>query len=306
MGQSTWGVTHRTLYKMSVSYLHSAIPFLPLVCILSVVNAAGGPGGPGGPGGLDPDQADFIKAQFQHLSNMTKHGRKLSGVDLHQLDMFRLNVETAADGGRDGLSKFPGSPTIIIQANGEIGIKDKEGILLSQDGKFDDAVFDALFVEYREKFEEMLAKQEGLMGQIKKLQKQAEREGKGPITATFAQTEFTFYQNGTVAVSQEFCEPECIKERDSFYGEIDEDIFNDIFPQDVLAKLTVEEAEGSSLDTKVDSVSEAGPEAEPEAGPEAEPEVGAQVDGTVVDSGAYKNFAATTTTVFFILSMYFS
>merc|ERR1712037_153043 len=298
MGQSTWGVTYCTLHKMSVSYLHSAIPFLPLVCILSVVNAAGGPGGPGGPGGLDPDQADFIKAQFQHLSNMTKHGLKLSGVDLHQLDMFRLNVETAADGGRDGLSKFPGSPTILIQANGEIGIKDKEGILLSQDGKFDDAVFDALFEEYREKFVEFLAKQEGLMGQIKKLQKQVEREGKGPITATFANAEFTFYQNGTVAVSQEFCEPECIKERDSFYGEIDEDIFNDIFPQDVLAKLTVEEAEGSSLDTKVDSVSE--------AGPEAGPEVGAQVNGTVVDSGAYKNFATTTTTVFFILSMYFS
>ena len=62
----------------------------------------------------------------------------------------------------------------------------------------------------------------------------------------------------------------------------------------MLAKLTVEEAEGSSLDTKVDSVSEAGPEA------------GAQVNGTVVDSGAYKNFATTTTTVFFILSMYFS
>merc|ERR1712037_328548 len=134
MGQSTWGVTYCTLHKMSVSYLHSAIPFLPLVCILSVVNAAGGPGGPGGPGGLETDQTDFIKAQFQHLSNMTKHGRKLSGVDLHQLDMFRLNVETAADGGRDGLSKFPGSPTIIIQANGEVRIKDKEGILLSQDG----------------------------------------------------------------------------------------------------------------------------------------------------------------------------
>ena len=101
---------------------------------------------------------------------------------------------------------------MFYQANGEIGIKDKEGILLSQDGKFDDAVFDALFEEYRspilptisntfedhcwprEKFEEVLAKQEGLMGQIKKLQKQAEREGKGPITATFAQIEFTFYQ----------------------------------------------------------------------------------------------------------------
>ena len=41
---------------------------------------------------------------------------------------------------------------------------------------------------------EFLAKQEGLMGQIKKLQKQVEREGKGPITATFAQIEFTFYQ----------------------------------------------------------------------------------------------------------------
>ena len=80
----------------------------------------------------------------------------------------------------------------------------------------------------------------------------------------------------------------------------------DISLKDVLAKLTVEEAEGSSLDTKVDSVSEAGPEAEPEAGPEAGPEVGAQVDGTVVDSGAYKNFATTTTTVFFILAMYFS
>ena len=41
---------------------------------------------------------------------------------------------------------------------------------------------------------EFLAKQEGLMRQIKKLQKQVEREGKGPITATFANAEFTFYQ----------------------------------------------------------------------------------------------------------------
>ena len=36
--------------------------------------APGGPGGPGGPDGLETDQTDFIKAQFQHLSNMTKVG----------------------------------------------------------------------------------------------------------------------------------------------------------------------------------------------------------------------------------------
>jgi len=283
---------------MSVSYLHSAIPFLLLVWIFSVVNAAegpGGPGGPDGPGALDPTQADFIKAQIRHLSNMTKDGQNLSGDDLHQLDSLRLNVETAEDEGRDGLSDFPGSPTIIIQANGEIRIKDKEGILLSQDGKFDDAMFDAVFGEYRKAFVEILAKQEGLMKQIKKLQKRVEREGKGPITETFAQMEFTFYQNGTTAVSRDLCEPECFKDRAFFDGEIDEEIFNAIFPQDVLAKLTAEEATGPGLDTKADGIS--GPEA---GASEPEPEVGA-----VVGSGAYKNFA-TTTTVFFTLSMYFS
>ena len=62
--------------------------------------------------------------------------------------------------------------------------------------------------------------------------------------------------------------------------------------KDVLAKLTDDEATGSSLDTKVDSVSEPESETEPQS-------------GAVVDSGAYKNFASTTT-VFFILSVYFS
>ena len=46
----------------------------------------------------------------------------------------------------------------------------------------------------RKRFEEVLAKQEGLMRQIKKLQKEAGREQKGPITETFAQRQFTFYQ----------------------------------------------------------------------------------------------------------------
>ena len=39
-----------------------------------------------------------------------------------------------------------------------------------------------------------MVKQEGLMRQIKRLQKQVEREQKGPITETFAKREFTFYQ----------------------------------------------------------------------------------------------------------------
>jgi hypothetical protein len=289
---------------MSVSYLHSAIPVLLLVCILSVVNAAeGGPGGPGGPGALDPDQTEFIKEQIQHLSNMTKDGLKLSEDDLHDLMSLRLNVETAEDEGRDGLSDFPGSPTIIIQANGEVRIKDKEGTLLSQDGKFDDAMFDTVFGEYRKMFEEFLAKQEGLIKQIKLLQKQVERDQKGPITETFAEMEFTFYLNGTVVVSRNLCEPECFTDRAFFDGEIDDEIFNAIFPQDVLAKLTVEEANGSSLDTKADAASEPEPgTSEPEPESESEPE---PVVGAVVGSGAYKKFASSTT-VFFILGMFFN
>ena len=97
------------------------------------------------------------------------------------------------------------------------------------------------------------------MRQIKKLQKEAGREQKGPITETFAQRQFTFYQvraksflglktakaqeskyhlinacfdqNGTVAVSLDVCEPECFTDRAFFEGEIDEQIFNEIFPQ---------------------------------------------------------------------------
>merc|ERR1712212_1453423 len=98
------------------------------------------------------------KSQIQSLSNLTKDGLKLSGVDLHQLMSLRLNVETADDEGRDGLSDFPGSPTIIIQANGEVKIKGREEILLSQDGNFNDAMFDSVFGEYRKTFEEFLVK----------------------------------------------------------------------------------------------------------------------------------------------------
>merc|ERR1711970_1210225 len=268
------GVTQRT-NNMSVSFLHAAISSLLLVCIPSVVHAAGS-------SALDPDQTEFIKTEIERLSNMTKEGLEPSGVDLHQLLSLRLNIETPADEGRDGLSDFPGSPTIIIQANGEVRIKDQEEILLSADGKFNDTMFDRVFGEYRKMFEEVLAKQEGLMRQIKKLQKQVERDQKGPITETFAQRKFTFYQNGTIAVSLDVCEPECFTDRAFFDGEIDEEIFNDIFPQEVLAALTVEEANG--LDTKAD---------------EAEPEVGA-----VIGSGADKNFASAA--VFILSTMYFT
>ena len=61
----------------------------------------------------------------------------------------------------------------------------------------------------------------------------------------------------------------------------------------MLAKLTVDETTGSGLDTKADGVSE--PESEPESGEKPETEA-------VVGSGGYKSFA-TTTTVFFILSL---
>jgi len=275
--------------NMFASYLHSAILSLLLVCIPSPVNAADG-GDLDPPGALDPDQTEFIKTEVRRLSNMTKDGLEPSGVDLHQLLSLRLNIETPADEGRDGLSDFPGSPTIIIQANGEVRIKGQEEILLSADGKFNDAMFDRVFGEYRKMFEEVLAKQEGLMRQIKMLQKQVERDQKGPITETFAQRKFTFYQNGTIAVSLDVCEPECFTDRAFFDGEIDEGIFNDIFPQEVLAALTVEEANG--LDTKAD-------EAEPEVGAEGEPEVGA-----VIGSGADKNFASAA--VFILSTMYFT
>ena len=68
--------------------------------------------------------------------------------------------------------------------------------------------------------------------------------------------------------------------------------------KDVLAALTVEEANG--LDTKADSNS---PEADIDSNsPEAEPEIGA-----VTDSGADdKNFATTATLVFILTTMYFS
>merc|ERR1712212_889809 len=271
-------VTERT-NNMSVSFLHAAISSLLLVCIPSVVYAAGG-GNLDPPGGsaldpsssaLDPDQTEFIKTEIERLSNMTKEGLQPSGVDLHQLLSLRLNIETPVDEGRDGLSDFPGSPTIIIQANGEVKIKGREEILLSQDGNFNDAMFDSVFGEYRKTFEEFLVEQ------------------KGPITETFAKREFTFYQNGTISVSLDICEPECFTDRAFFDGEIDEEIFNDIFPQDVLAALTVEEANG--LDTKADSNS-----------PEAEPEIGA-----VIGSGAdNKNFATAATMVFILSTMYFS
>merc|ERR1712112_777594 len=300
------GVTHSILDKMSVSHLLLAITSVLLVCIPSVVKALNTEGNTGGggnidpPGALDPEQAEFIKSEIQRLSNMIKEGQVPSGVDLHQLMMMlRLNIETEEENeheGRDGFSEFPGSPTIIIQANGEVRIKDKEGIIISQDGKFDDSMFDTVFGEYRKTFEEMMVKHDGLMRTIKNLRKQVDRDQKGAITVTFAERQFTFYENGTTTVSLERCEDECFTDRAFFDGEIDEEIFNAIFPQDVLAKLTVDETTGSGLDTKADGASETKPE--PESGEKPETEA-------VVGSGGYKTFV-TTTTVFFILSLYFS
>merc|ERR1712192_302620 len=162
------GVTQRT-NNMSVSYLHVTISSLLLVCISSVVYAEGVDNvDPPGGSALDSDETEFIKTEIERLSNMTKEGLQPSGVDLHQLMSLRLNIETPADEGRDGFS---------------------------------------VFGEYRKTFEGFLVKQEGLMRQIKKLQKQVEREQKGPITETFAERKFTFYQNGTVSVSLDICEP---------------------------------------------------------------------------------------------------
>ena len=78
-------------------------------------------------------------------------------------------------------------------------------------------------------------------------------EQKGDVTRNIAGGKFTFFQvigkvsfsidaviyektssvfqNGTVFVSREFCEPSCITERGFFHEEIDDDIFNMIFPQ---------------------------------------------------------------------------
>merc|ERR1711884_516698 len=87
---------------------------------------------------LDEEQALFIKTEIEKLSKLTKEGHTgHTGEDTHQiLSKFRLNVETPDDGGRDGFIEFPGSPTIVVQADGEVQIKSEEGILLTADGKF--------------------------------------------------------------------------------------------------------------------------------------------------------------------------
>ena len=99
-----------------------------------------------------------------------------------------------------------------FQADGEVQIKGEEGILLTADGKFDEAMFDRVFGEYRSDtlsffslsqceyisrscerrfvmtnyfcspmFEELLDKQESLMHQIKMLQKQVENTFRGGV-----------------------------------------------------------------------------------------------------------------------------
>merc|ERR1712147_398760 len=202
---------------------------------------------------------------------------------------------------------FPGSPTIVVQADGEVQIKGEEGILLTADGRFDEAMFDRVFGEYSPMFEELLNKQESLMHQIKMLQKQVLNEQKGDITKDIAGGKFTFVQNGTVSESREFCEPSCITERGFFHGEIDDEIFNMIFPQDILANITL--AEASGLDTKGDDISsDPDPENEPEKKPENEPEnepANEPSVGAVHSAASFKNFANPTIVVF-LLSFFLS
>merc|ERR1712080_697755 len=180
---------------------------------------------------------------------------------------------------------------------GEVQIKGEDGILLTADGKFDKALFDRVFGKYNKMFRELQVKQDKLMHQIKMLQKQVVNEQKGDVTRNTAGGKFTFFQNGTVFVSREFCEPSCITERGFFHEEIDDDIFNMIFPQDILANITL--AEASGLDTKGDDISsDPEPENEPENEPKNEPAVGA-----VHSAASFKNFANPTIFVF-ILSVF--
>merc|ERR1712223_1809927 len=283
------GVTDHSR-SMFLSRLSLAIPALLFVCATPGVCGAGGEA-------LDEEQALYIKAQIEELSKMTKGDQLPDGEDAHQLlRKFRLNVEMPDDAGRDGFVEFLGSPTIVVQANGEVQIKGEDGILLTADGKFDEALFDRVFGKYNKMFRELQVKQDGLMHQIKMLQKQVVNEQKGDVTRNIAGGKFTFFQNGTVFVSREFCEPSCITERGFFHEEIDDDIFNMIFPQDILANITL--AEASGLDTKGDDISsDPEPENEPENEPakEREPAVGA-----VHSAASFKNFASPAIVVFLL------
>merc|ERR1711963_1070554 len=192
------GDTERT-GSMFLLRFYLAIPALLFVSFPNAVCGAGGEAS------LDEEQALFIKTEIEKLSKLTKEGQLPSGEDTHQmLSKFRLNVETPDDGGRDGFSEFLGSPTIVVQANGEVQIKGEDGILLTADGKFDKALFDRVFGKYNKMFRELQVKQDKLMHQIKMLQKQVVNEQKGDVTRNIAGGKFTFFQNGTVFVSREF------------------------------------------------------------------------------------------------------
>ena len=137
-------------------------------------------------------------------------------------------------------------------------------------------------------------------------------------------------------MSMDICEPDCITERAAFDGEIDPEIFNDIFPQvrmkqqsfniffqfkEVLAAMTIEEANG--LDTKADDLpTETGSETETKPTTETEPETGTEPTtetepetetgtevkpqtGPVTKSGAHKNLASASTVFLILSNMYF-
>jgi len=209
----------------------------------------GGP--PGGMMGGPPDDInpkEFIVGILRNYSVGFKMGVQMPPQALQpfMIDMIPENHKLQKSS--EKLLK----PKIIFRNSGEVAAFDSETgeelTMISADGVVDDAVYDKIFSEeFFKWFQDIHMKKEILIQKIKKLRGDAKKAGKN-ITET-VQTRnsdgavhekvFTFLADGTVHLE----EKDKANPSGRSFGldeEIDAEVFDTIFPQDLIENFNVE------------------------------------------------------------------
>lgn len=181
---------------------------------------------------LNFNQKESLLSQLREMIQETKEGKTMAA---NRLANVMVNVVTQAGPvGRlaHGGPMFPGFPTIQVLPSGEVRVLGEEGSLLTAEGAVNGTLLDAVFDEdFLNNFDEIEAKKEDLVKIIHEIQRRVQ-DGK-IIEKTLAERVLTFFPNGTVVA-----EDEKGKQLTSF-GEIDREIFDEIFPQDLLANYEI-------------------------------------------------------------------
>merc|ERR1712243_185709 len=211
----------------------------------------GGMGGPPG-GGMGPppdiDPKEFIVSILKNYSAGAKAGVPMppQALQMFMIDMIPENHNLKKN------SKKLLKPKIIFRRSGEVAAFDSEKgeelTMISATGEVDDEVYSKIFSEeFFDWFRDIHEKKQILIKKIKNLRHEAKTKGEN-ITetvqtrnsdGTVSEKVFTFQADGTVHLDE--------KDKEAPSGrnfaadtEIDAEVFDTIFPQDLIENFNVE------------------------------------------------------------------